>query len=341
MGQLFSSENAMAKAKLNGKDIAKAVKAGKDTQVKAISSVKNSGVAKPSQNPKESKELAKEFATKADKNAKKAKKAPTPESSSASSASSDENMSSASSPSSDDESELEEKKPAKANGGKMNGISKTSVPVEANSEPSESSDSSDSSEAETSSEEEEASSPPLPVSDKSVKAPAKKDESSDESSDESGESSDESEGDESASDEEAAVPGAVDTQGLNRVNGKLEQIASKQVRGAKPEMLRMRRLTSTRHLQMRTQEARNPVVTSLTARSLLDPKLLRARKRSSLSHRRSARPRSKNLLPRSSKLMLMVARMPIFFSATCPGTSTRSGLHANLRPSASSQAFVS
>ncbi|KAJ9646575.1 nuclear localization sequence binding protein [Coniosporium apollinis] len=106
----------MAKSKVKGGD-AKKVVAEKAT--KALTSVKEGRVTKPSQTPKaKSKEVAKQAVSKADtkdKKSKKAKKAPTPPPVS-SSESESEAETSASSESSDSESEVEAPEPVKANG---------------------------------------------------------------------------------------------------------------------------------------------------------------------------------------------------------------------------------
>ncbi|KAL8933352.1 MAG: hypothetical protein Q9216_006406 [Gyalolechia sp. 2 TL-2023] len=196
---------------------AKATKAVKEAEVKALSSVKGSAVTKPSQAPKsKSKELAKQVASKSEKGNKKSKKVvkePTPEPSSDSE--SDAAMTSASSESSDEESDEE----VGATAAKPNGVAKT-----ANAETSDSSESSDS----------EADAAPLaPTSTKTAKvAVHSDDDSSDGSGSSSGAESDvESEAD-SSEDDVDVKPGAVDAQLLN---GKLEKVASKQVSSAESD----------------------------------------------------------------------------------------------------------
>lgn len=199
-----------------------APKAAKDSQVKAISSVKEGAITKPSQTPKsKSKEIAKQVVVKVGKSAKgekatkKSKKEPTPEPS-ASESESDATATSASSASSEDESESEvESKPAVvSNGIKSKGAVKTVAAAE-----DQSSDSSESS------EDEQVESVP-----KQVPAAAKNgivtrsSESEGDSSDGS-DSEEESDESEDESDEDLAVPGAVDSKALN---GALEKVAASQ-----------------------------------------------------------------------------------------------------------------
>ncbi|KAL8687064.1 MAG: hypothetical protein Q9218_006661 [Villophora microphyllina] len=203
---------------------AKAAKsAAKETEVKALSSVKGAAVTKPSQTPKsQSKELAKQVAAKndtLDKKSKKVKKEPTPipSSGSESESDSDEAMSSASSGSSDEEVAVAT---SKANVVATNGLSKA-----ADGDTSESSESSE--------DELKASA--------FARAPATdseddSDEGSDDDSEIEGKKGDEaaidadSEDDSSEDDDEAIeAPGAVDAKALN---GKLERVASKEASAA-------------------------------------------------------------------------------------------------------------
>lgn len=210
----------MAKTKSAQPD--KAIKSSKDAQVKPLSSVKQGAVTKPSQTSKsKSKDIAKQVAVKADrggkedKKSKKAKKEPTPEPSP--SESEDEEDSSASSASSDD-SEVEVPAPkaaAKTNGVKTNGVAKAVLKVESDDDESGSSDSSASSDDELE-ESTAAKSAPAAVA-KDTAAGAKEESESDEDSSE----------DDEESDEETENKGPVDAKALN---GKLEVVASKEVR---------------------------------------------------------------------------------------------------------------
>ena len=200
------------------------VKATKDAQVKAISSVKDGAITKPSQTPKsKSKEIAKQVAVKADKSAKvnktnkKSKKEPTPEPSESESER-ETSATSASSASSDDESESEvESTPAVgSHGTKPNGAVKTVV--ESEGESSESSDSSD---------DDQVKSVPKPVPDAAKKngtvTRGSDSEGDIEVSGDSEEDSDvSSEGSDDESNEDLAVPGAVDSKALN---GALKKVA--------------------------------------------------------------------------------------------------------------------
>lgn len=175
-----------------------AVKAAKDSQVKAISSVKEGAITKPSQTPKsKSKEIAKQVVVKVGKSAKgekttkKSKKEPTPEPSSPESES-DATATSVSSASSEDESESEvESKPAVvSNGIKSNGAVKPVAAAKKNGTVTRSSES-----------------------------------ESEGDSDDGSDSEEESKGSEDESDEDLAVPGAVDSKALN---GALEKVAASQ-----------------------------------------------------------------------------------------------------------------
>lgn len=196
-----------------------AVKVAMDAQVKAISSVKEGAITKPSQTPKsKGKEIAKQVAAKAnksakhDKTAKKSKKEPTPEPSESESES-DLSVTSASSASSDNDSdsEIESKQAAVSKGIKPNGAVKAVAMDE--DESSESSDSSD--------DDQDKSVP------QSVPIAAKKKGTVMRSSDSEGDSEEDSdvssEGSEDESDEDLAVPGAVDSKALN---GALEKVAA-------------------------------------------------------------------------------------------------------------------
>ena len=204
----------------------KAVQPHKDAQVKSLSSVKQGAVTKPSQSSKsKSKNIAKEVAVKADKlgkeekKSKKAKKEPSPEPSlsvSDEDESEDETDSSASSASSDDsEAEVPSTKAAaKINGLKQNGVAKVAPNAESDEEESESSESSASSDDDM----EEPSAPksaPATAANHTV-AGAKDESESEEDSDENS----------SEDDEETPNKGPVDAKALN---GKLEEVASKEV----------------------------------------------------------------------------------------------------------------
>ncbi|MCJ1262721.1 hypothetical protein MMC22_002591 [Lobaria immixta] len=211
----------MAKSK------AAASKSAKDAQVKAISSVKEGAITKPSQTPKsKSKEIAKQVAVKADKSSKgdkstkKSKKEPTPELS-VSESENDTSATSASSASSDDESEPEvESKPAVAsNEIKSNGAVKAAA--QDVDESSESSDSSD--------DDQVKSVPKSAPADKkkngTVTRSSDSEGDSDTGSDSEEDSEVSSEGSEDEKDEDLAVPGAVDSKALN---GALTKVAASQ-----------------------------------------------------------------------------------------------------------------
>lgn len=212
----------MAKTKSAQPD--KAIKSSKDAQVKSISSVKKGAVTKPSQTSKsKSKDIAKQVAVKAnkmgkeEKSSKKAKKEPTPEPSTSESEDEEEEESSASSASSD-ESEAEltaTKAAAKTNGVKTNGVAKAAPKAESEDDESASSESSASSDDELE-DTTVAKSAPAAVA-KDAVAGAKEDSESDEDSSE----------DDEESDEEMEKKGPVDAKALN---GKLEVVASKEVR---------------------------------------------------------------------------------------------------------------
>lgn len=229
---------------------AKVIKSKKDAEVKAISSVKEGAITKPSQTPKsKSKEIAKHVAVKAakgDKKSKKAKKEPTPEPSS-SEAESDEEMAGASSASSDEsESEVEvPKKVIQANGSKVNGKSKPSAKVEV--ESSESSASSDEEDEDDSEDEEDEAKPAAPKSASAapkstpaatkltpaakVAQPKEESDSDAESGSSEGESEEESEGDEEdeSDDEGKGKPKAKGPVDAKALNGALTKVASEQV----------------------------------------------------------------------------------------------------------------
>ncbi|KAL8630341.1 hypothetical protein Q9189_003978 [Teloschistes chrysophthalmus] len=210
--------------KSKGSKPAKVTMPAKEAEVKAPSSVKGAAVTKPSQKSKsQSKELAKQVATKSeksDKKSKKAKKEPTPvPSSDESESDSDEVMSSASSGSSDEEVTTSG---AKANGTATNGVSKA--------KDADTSDSSESSEDESK------------VSALARATAADSDDDSEEDSDDDSEVEGkikktvqaamgaDSEDDSSEDDDEPLeTPGAVDAKVLN---GKLEKVASKEASAA-------------------------------------------------------------------------------------------------------------
>ena len=204
----------------------KAVQSRKDTQVKSLSSVQKGAVTKPSQTAKsKSKDIAKEVAVKADtmdkaeRKSKKAKKEPSPDptpSASDEDDSSDESDSSASSASSDEsEAEVPATKTAtKTNGLKTNGVAMVAPNAESDDEDSDSSESSASSDDDM----EEPTAPksaPAAAANYTV-AGAKEESESEEDSDE----------DSSEDDEETPNKGPVDAKALN---GKLEEVASKEV----------------------------------------------------------------------------------------------------------------
>lgn len=228
---------AMAKTKSAQPD--KAAKSSKDAQVKPLSSVKQGAVSKPSQTPKiKSKEMAKQVAVKADKagkgekKSKKPKREPTPVPSSESESDSedeeeeeeveDDGASSVSS----DESEAEVPAPTaatKTNGVKPNGVAKAAPQVE-----QESSDSSASSDEEDEEDDEdEDDDETKPTAPKSAPAAAAKAAVASANAKEESESEGDSE--EDSSDEESVEEesGTVDAKALN---GKLEKVASKEVR---------------------------------------------------------------------------------------------------------------
>lgn len=204
----------MAKTKSAQPD--KAIKSSKDAQVKQLSSVKQGAITKPSQTSKsKSKDIAKQAAVKADKvgkedkKSKKAKKEPTPDPITSDSEEDDEEEDSSASSSSSDESEAEIpalKAAAKTNGVKINGNAKVASKFESEDEDSDSSESSASS----------GHAAPAAAA-KNTVAGAKEESESEEDS---------SEDDEEESDEEVEIKGPVDAKALN---GKLEEVASKEV----------------------------------------------------------------------------------------------------------------
>lgn len=230
-----STENiTMGKTKSAKPDMA--AKVSKDAQVKSLSSVKQGAVTKPSQTSKsKSKDVAKEVATKADKankKSKKAKKEPTPVPVS-------ESEDSASSQSSDDDSEAEAAVPEKA--GKTNGVGLKGA-SKAESDSDGESSSSDSSEDEAT----------VPEVNGTTQKAAKSDEESDTSDSSANEAtaskaapaaaakavagakeesgSDDSSEEESDEEEDKNV-GATAAVNAKTLNGKLEKVASKEVRG--------------------------------------------------------------------------------------------------------------
>ena len=199
----------------------KAVQPHKDAQVKSLSSVKQGAVTKPSQTPKsKSKDIAKEVAVKADKlskeekKSKKTKKEPSPEPSPSASDeddSEDDSDSSASSASSDDS---EAEVPSTKAAAKTNGVGKVAPNAESDEEESESSESSASSDDDM----EEPSAPKsAPAAAANYAVAGAKEES---------ESEEDSAEDSSEDDEETPNKGPVDAKALN---GKLEEVASKEV----------------------------------------------------------------------------------------------------------------
>lgn len=222
----------MAKTKAAQPD--KAIKSSKDAQVKSLSSIKQGAVTKPSQTLKsKSKDIAKQVAVKADKvgkeekKSKKAKKEPTPEpSTSESEDEEEEEESSSASSASSDESEAEVPAPkvaAKTNGVKTNGVAKAAPKAESD-DGSDSSDSSESSDDETG-DATVAKSASAAVA--NTVAGAKEESEGEEDSSE----------DDEESDEESGNKGPVDAKALN---GKLEVVASQEVRTMIIELLVLR-----------------------------------------------------------------------------------------------------
>lgn len=206
----------MAKTKSAQPD--KAIKSGKDAQVKSLSSVKQGAVTKPSQTSKsKTKDIAKQAAVKAEKvgkeekKSKKAKKDPTPEPSTSESDDEEDSDISASSASSESEAEV----PAPKVAAKTNGIAKVASKAESEDNDSSSSDSS----ASSGDEMEDA------TAVKSKSAPAAVAKNTVAGAEEDSESEEDSENDEE-SDEETENKGPVDAKALN---GKLEVVASKEV----------------------------------------------------------------------------------------------------------------
>ena len=199
-------------AKTKSDNGAKAGRSSKAAEVKAISSVKEGAVTKPSQTPKaKSQEMAKHVAVKADKVNKESRtgevvKEPTPESSS--DESSAEEAATSESSESDGSDEDVPKSAIVTNGkanGKINGTAKVAAKPA-----SESSDSSSSSDAEQAA--------------KGVPA-AEVSDDSDEDEDDDEDDSDES--DESNGDAEPKAKGPVDAKALS---GALKKVASEDVR---------------------------------------------------------------------------------------------------------------
>ena len=270
----------------------KAVQPHKDAQVKSLSSVKQGAVTKPSQTPKsKSKDIAKEVAVKADKlskeekKSKKTKKEPSPEPSPSASDeddSEDESDSSASSASSD-ESEAEvpsTKAAAKTNGLKTNGVAKVAPNVESDEEESDSSESSASSDDDM----DELSAPksaPAAAANYTV-AGAKEESESEEDSDE----------DSSEDDEETPNKGPVDAKALN---GKLEEVASKEVCKRMTTISTLVAADLYRCLPMRNRAAMTPRLAHLRDHLMKRAKRTRTR-RLLLQLLRSARPKLRPIL---------------------------------------------
>ena len=284
----------------------KAVQPHKDAQVKSLSSVKKGAVTKPSQTSKsKSKDIAKEVAVKADKlgkeekKSKKAKKEPSPEPSPSASdedESEDDSDSSASSASSD-ESEAEvplTKSAAKTNGSKTNGVAKVAPNVESGYEESDSSESS----ASSSDDMDELSAPksaPAATANYTV-AGAKEESESEEDSDE----------DSSEDDEESPNKGPVDAKALN---GKLEEVASKEVCKRMTTNSTLVIIDLYRLLPMRNRAAMTPRLAHL--RDHLMKRAKRKRTRRLLLLLRSARPKLRpTLCLRRLKPSPWVTRLP-------------------------------
>lgn len=266
LGVTFKDLSEMGKSKPT--QPAKVSNSKKGAEVKAISSVKEGAITKPSQTPKsKSKEIAKhvaaktelvEKAAKGDKKSKKAKKEPTPEPSS-SEAESDEEMASASSASSSDESDSESesesesaesevdvpKKDSKANGAKVGEKPNPSANVAV--ESSSSSSSSDAEDEDDSEDQEDEQKPAAPKSASSAsklahtaKVGHPKDESDSDaesgssdvdSEEESGDDEDDS-GDSSEDDTDNEGGGKPKVKGpvdAKALNGALAKVASEQV----------------------------------------------------------------------------------------------------------------
>ena len=250
--KIFEDLSEMGKSKPT--QAAKIGNVKKGAEVKAISSVKEGAITKPSQTPKsKSKEIAKQVAAKpelvekvgkGDKKSKKAKKEPTPEPSSSESES-DEEMASGSSPGTSDESEPAEsevdipKKAAKANGAKVGEKLNSPTKIEAESSPS-----STSSDAESEGDSEDEEDVPAPIVPKSASAASKAaptakvgypDDGSDsdvDSDEESGGDDDEEDSSEDESENDRVKNYRPEEKGLidaKALNGALAKVASEQV----------------------------------------------------------------------------------------------------------------
>ena len=288
----------------------KSVQPHKDAQVKSLSSVKQGAVTKPSQTPKlKSKDIAKDVALKADKlgkeekKSKKAKKEPSPEPSPSASdeeVSSDDSGSSASSASSDEsEDEVPSTKAAtKTNGLKANGAAEVALNDQSDDEDSESSESSESSaSSDDDMEEPVPKSAPTTAANDTV-AGAKDESEGEEDSDE----------DSSEDDEETPNKGPVDAKALN---GKLEEVASKEVR---KRMTKLSTLVITdfyRYLPMRNRVAMTPRLVHL--RDHLRDHLMKRAKRMRAKGMRARRTRMRRLL-----LQLLRSARPKLRRTLCP-----------------------
>ena len=311
----------------------KAVQPQKDTQVKSLSSVKQGAVTKPSQTSKsKSKDVAKEVAVKADKlhkeekKSKKAKKEPSPEPSR--SASDDEDSlgdseSSASSASSD-ESEAEvpfTKAAAKTNGLKTNGVAKVAPNAESDEEESDSSESSASSDDDI----EEPSAP------KSAPAAAAKPTVAGAKEDSESEEEEDSDEDSSEDDEETPKKGPVDAKALN---GKLEEVASKEVCKRLTAISNLVITDLYRFLPMRNRAATTPRLAHLRDHLMQTAKRKIAKRRLPLQLLRSARPKLRPILClKRPKPSLWVTRLPreIFSLDVFRIMSTKNGSLASSR----------
>ena len=305
----------------------KAVQSSNDAQVKSLSSVKQGAVTKPSQTPKsKSKDIAKAVAVKADKmgkdekKSKKAKKEPSPELSTSDSEedSIDDEESSESSASSDEsEAEIPSTKAAvKTNGVKSNGIANVAPKAESEDEDSESSESSASSDDDIK-ETTAVKSAPAAVAKDTVAGAKEKSESEDESEEDSDEDS--SEDDEEESDEETPNKGPVDARALN---GKLEEVASKEVGKHNDSTLDLVAVTDLyRFLPMRNLAAATPLLVPLMNHPMrtvkmetmgrLLPQLPRSAKLKLKPrlHRRRARPSQWVMERLSETFSLVVSRI--------------------------------
>ena len=292
----------------------KAVQSQKDAQVKSLSSVKQGAVTKPSQTSKsKSKDIAKEVAVKADnlhkeeKKSRKAKKEPSPEPSPSASDeedSSDVSDSSASSASSD-ESEAQvpfTKAAAKTNGLKTDGVAKVAPDAESDDEESNSFESSASSD-------DDIEEPFAPKS-----APAAAANHTVAGAKEESESEEEEDSDEDSSEDDKETPnkGPVDAKALN---GKLEEVASKEVCKRLTAISNLVITDLYRFLPMRNRAATTPRLAHLRDHLMQTVKRKTAKRKRTrrllLQLLRSARPKLRPILClKRPKPSLWVTRLP-------------------------------